>query len=423
MQELDNISIIMAWCCQADVRAELELYLLNWIAISGHFDYGGSQVDRQTRPSDRVSTRSKETPMQKNTMCVHSGTRKDKASRGLNTPIHPSSSFEYLDAPENIYPRYYNTPNQKAVTDKLCALEGGEDALLFSSGMAAISSVLLAFLSSGDHAVIQRDIYGGTHHFITADFGRFRVEHSFVSNRSEDIAAAVRPNTKLIYIESPSNPLLRITDIAAAAQIGRDRNIVTAIDNTFASPVNQNPLAMGIDVVVHSGTKYLGGHSDLCCGVAVGKAAPLRRIRQVAVNLGGSLNALTCYLLERSLKTLSVRVERQNANAMTIAEFLARHPAVRRVNYPGLETHPGYAIARKQMWGFGGMLSFEVSGTTLSADQFLRRLKLITPALSLGGVETIICAPAGITDGLLRLSVGIEDSDDIIADLAQALAH
>jgi cystathionine beta-lyase len=376
--------------------------------------------------------------MQKTTQCVHAGTRKDKATGGLNSPIYPSSSFEYLDAAENIYPRYYNTPNQRAVVEKLCALEAAEDGILFSSGMAAISSVMMAFLSSGDHAVIQRDIYGGTHHFITADFDRFRIEHSFVANRPEDIAAAVRPNTKLIYIESPSNPLLLITDIAAVAKIGRDRHIVTAIDNTFASPVNQNPVVLGIDVVVHSATKYLGGHSDLCCGVAVGMAAPIRRVKEAAVNLGGSMNALTCHLLERSLKTLSVRVERQNANAMAIAEFLARHPAVRRVNYPGLETHPGYAVARKQMWGFGGMMSFEVDDHRISADQFLRRLQLVTPALSLGGVETIICASAatshakltpaeraglGITDGLLRLSVGIEDAEDIIADLSQALPH
>jgi cystathionine beta-lyase len=376
--------------------------------------------------------------MQKTTQCVHSGTRKDKTTGGLNSPIYPSSSFEYLDAAENIYPRYYNTPNQRVVVEKLCALEAAEDGILFSSGMAAISSVMMAFLSSGDHAVIQRDIYGGTHHFITADFDRFRIEHTFVANRPEDIAAALRPNTKLIYIESPSNPLLLITDIAAVAKIGRDRHIVTAIDNTFASPVNQNPVALGIDVVVHSATKYLGGHSDLCCGAAVGRAAPIRRVKAAAVNLGGSMNALTCHLLERSLKTLSVRVERQNANAMAIAEFLARHPAVRRVNYPGLETHPGYAVARKQMWGFGGMMSFEVDERRISADQFLRRLQLVTPALSLGGVETIICASAatshaklspaeraglGITDGLLRLSVGIEDADDIIADLSQALPH
>lgn len=376
--------------------------------------------------------------MQKTTQCVHAGTRKDTATGGLNSPIYPSSSFEYIDAAENIYPRYYNTPNQRAVVEKLCALEVAEDGILFSSGMAAISSVMLAFLSSGDHAVIQRDIYGGTHHFITADFDRFRIEYALVANRPEEIAAAVRPNTKLIYIESPSNPLLLVTDIAAAAAIGRERNIVTAIDNTFASPVNQNPVALGIDVVVHSATKYLGGHSDLCCGAAVGRAAPIRRVKEAAVNLGGSMNALTCHLLERSLKTLSVRVERQNANAMAIAEFLARHPAVQRVNYPGLETHPGYAVARRQMWGFGGMMSFEVDERRINAGRFLRRLQLITPALSLGGVETIICAPAatshskltpaeraalGISDGLLRLSVGIEDADDIIADLAQALPH
>lgn len=375
--------------------------------------------------------------MQKTSACIHAGTRKDPATRGLNTPVYPSSAFEYLDAVENIYPRYYNTPNQLGVVEKLCALEDAEDGLLFSSGMAAVSSVMLAFLSSGDHAVIQRDIYGGTHHFITADFERFRIEYSFVANQHEDIAATIRPNTKLIYIESPSNPLLLITDIAAVARIGQENRIVTAIDNTFASPVNQNPVSMGIDIAVHSATKYLGGHSDLCCGAAVGTAKAIRRVKETAVNLGGSMNALTCYLLERSLKTLAVRVGRQNANAMAIAEFLVRHPAVRRVNYPGLETHPGYAVARRQMRGFGGMLSFEVDESVIGTNRFLRRLQLITPALSLGGVETIICAPVatshakltpveraelGITDGLLRLSVGIEDAGDLIADLSQALA-
>jgi cystathionine beta-lyase len=376
--------------------------------------------------------------MQKTTLCIHAGNRRDQSTRGLNTPIYPSSSFEYLDVAENIYPRYYNTPNQLAVVEKIGVLEGAEDGILFSSGMAAISSVMFAFLSSGDHAVIQRDIYGGTHHFITADFDRFRIEYTFVANRAEDIEAAIRPNTKLIYIESPSNPLLRITDIDAVARIGQERRIITAIDNTFASPINQNPVGLGIDIALHSATKYLGGHSDLCCGAAVGKAAAIRRVKAAAVNLGGSLNALTCYLLERSLKTLSVRVERQNANAMAIAEFLVRHPVIRRVNYPGLETHPGYAIARRQMRGFGGMLSFEVDHQTIGVDQFLGRLRLITPALSLGGVETIICAPAatshvkltpaerneiGISDGLLRLSVGIEDTGDLIADLSQALPH
>jgi cystathionine beta-lyase len=228
-----------------------------------------------------------------------------------------------------------------------------------------------------------------------------------------------------------------ITDIAAAAAIGRAHNIVTAIDNTFASPINQNPLTLGIDIVMHSATKYLGGHSDLCCGAVLGSAARIHQVKQTAVNLGGSLNALTCYLLERSLKTLAVRVDRHNANARQVADFLTHQPAVRRVNYPGLGTHPGHDIARRQMKGFGGMLSFELDEGQCTADRFLRRLKLITPALSLGGVETIICASAktshskltpaerqelGISDGLLRLSVGIEDPEDLIADIAQALS-
>ena len=376
--------------------------------------------------------------MQKNTQCVHSGSRIDPATGGLNTPVYPSSAFRYLDTAENIYPRYYNTPNQKSVVAKLCDLEGAEDGILFSSGMAAVSAVMLAFLSSGDHAVIQKDIYGGTHHFATADFKRFGIEFTFTGNSAQEIDAAVRSNTRLIYIETPSNPLLMITDIQAAAEIGRRRGIVTAIDNTFASPINQNPLGFGMDVVIHSGTKYLGGHSDLCCGAALGRTKDIGRIKGAAVNLGGSLNALTCYLLERSLKTLAVRVERQNANAMAIAEFLARHPAVRRVNYPGLESHPAYAVARRQMWGFGGMLSFEVDERHVTCERFLRRLKLVTPALSLGGVETIICAPAatshvkltpaeraqlGISEGLLRLSVGIEDAEDILSDIAQALSR
>jgi cystathionine beta-lyase/cystathionine gamma-synthase len=374
--------------------------------------------------------------MPKHTQCVHSGARKDKATRGLNTPIYPSSAYEYLDAAQNTYPRYFNTPNERVVVEKLCALEGAEDGLLFSSGMAAISAVLLAFLDSGGHAVLQRDIYGGTHHFVTADFNRLGLQFSFTGSRPEEIEAAVRPNTRLIYIETPSNPLLKITDIAAAAEIGRRRGLVTVIDNTFASPINQNPLAHGIDVVTHSATKYIGGHSDLCCGAALGSAELIRRIHATAVNLGGSLNALTCYLLERSLKTMAVRVERHNQNARTVADFLSRQPVVLKVNYPGLESHPGHVIAARQMHGFGGMLSFELDETKCPADRFLHRLKLITPALSLGGVETIICASSktshaklsaeqrrelGISDGLLRLSVGIEDAGDIIADLSQAL--
>ncbi len=376
--------------------------------------------------------------MKKATQCVHSGTYRDDITRGVNTPIFTSSSFGYLDIPENVYPRYFNTPNQKAVVRKLCALENAEDGLLFSSGMAAISTAIFSLLSSGDHAVLQRDIYGGTHHFVTAEFERFGIEYSFVTNDIEDIEKAIRKNTKLIYIESPSNPLLLITDIEAVAQLAKSKNILSIIDNTFATPINQNPLNLGIDIVVHSGTKYLGGHSDLCCGALLTKQFFTEMIIASAANFGGSLNAITCHLLERSLKTLSIRIEKQNQNAFLIADYLQKNHNVRKVYYPGLENHPGYNIAKKQMKTFGGMLSFELNNGATNPDRFLRNLNLIKPALSLGGVETIICSPAttshaklndkerselGITDRLLRLSVGIEDPADIVADIEQALSN
>ncbi len=374
--------------------------------------------------------------MRKDTQCVHSGTYVDPGTKGLNTPIYTSSSFEYLDAPENVYPRYFNIPNQKAVIDKLCALENAEDGLVFSSGMAAISTVLFTFLNSGDHIVLQRDIYGGTHHFATAEFDRFGIEYSFVTGTIEEIERAVRDNTRIIFIETPSNPLLIITDIEAVVQLAKSKNILTVIDNTFATPINQNPLDFGLDVVTHSGTKYIGGHSDICCGAALATRELIDRIKSSAANFGGSLNAMTCYLIERSLKTLGIRIEKQNHNALLIARHLQSNSFIRKVYYPGLEDHPGYDIARKQMKNFGGMLSFELDADKIDTRQFLKNLKLITPALSLGGVETIICAPVttshqkmtnaeraelGITDSLLRLSVGIEDPEDIIADIDQAL--
>jgi len=374
--------------------------------------------------------------MGKHTQCVHSGSIPDRLTGGLNSPIFTSSSFRYLDAAETAYPRYFNTPNQYSVVEKLCALEGAESGLLFSSGMAAVGTAFFALLSSGDHVVLQRDIYGGSHHFATAEFEKFGIEYSFISNRPEDFDAAVRKNTRMIYIESPSNPLLLVTDIAAVAQVARKRNLISMIDNTFASPINQTPLSLGIDVVIHSGTKYLGGHSDLCCGAVLASEELTARIRSAAVNFGGSLNAADCALLERSLKTLALRVERQNQNALTVARYLLTHPRVQKVYYPGLETHTGYEIARRQMRGFGGMLAFVLDETALNPQEFIRRLKMITPAVSLGGVETIICAPAetshaklspqereqlGIRSGLFRLSVGIEDVEDLIAELDKAL--
>lgn len=374
--------------------------------------------------------------MKKHTQCIHSGTHIEPVTRGVNTPIFPSSSFEYLDREDNVYPRYFNTANQVAIVQKLCALENAEDGLVFSSGMAAISTSIFALLNQGDHIVLQKDIYGGTHHFATADFDRFGIAYTFVSNRLDDIQNTVRDNTRIIYIESPSNPLLLITDIEAVASYASSKGILTLMDNTFATPINQNPLDLGIDVVIHSGTKYIGGHSDICCGAVLGSEKLIGRIKSTAANLGGSLNAFTCYLIERSLKTLAIRVERHNKNAKTVAEHLSHHGSIRKVYYPGLDTHPGFEVARKQMRDFGGMVSFELDDQQVDPQRFLRNLIMIRPALSLGGVETLICAPTttshakisaaeraelGITDSLLRLSVGIEDSDDIMGDIEQAM--
>ena len=375
--------------------------------------------------------------MHKETQCVHSGGLHDTATGGLNSPVYPSTAAEYLDRQHVPYQRYFNTPNQSAVVDKVCALEGAEDGVLFGSGMAAISTTLLALLRTGDHCVLQAELYGGTHAFVADMFQQFGIAFDFVELTPDAIARVLTPRTKAVFLESPTNPLLHIIDVRAVADAVRAHGVTTVIDNTFATPINQNPLALGADVVVHSGTKYLGGHSDIQCGIAVTSAALARKIRHTACHLGGSLNAATCHLLERSLKTLHLRVERQAANAGKLAEFLAGHPAVARVFYPGLPDHPGHAIAQAQMRGFGAMLSFELRSGTVTPADFQRRLQLIRPAVSLGGVETTICAPAqtshvkmssvereqvGITDALLRLSVGIEHADDLIADLTQALA-
>ena len=374
--------------------------------------------------------------MKKETQCVHSGTYRDNATRGINTPIFTSSSFEYLDRTECLYPRYFNTPNQNAVVKKLCALEGAEDAVLFSSGMAAISTTILAFAGMGDHVVMLDDLYGGTHAFATDEFQRVGIEYTFTATDADSVREALKENTKAVVIESPTNPLLKVIDIRRVAEFAKESDVVTIIDNTFATPINQNPIKMGIDIVVHSGTKYLGGHSDICCGFAVTTEEKAERIRALARHLGGSLNAITCYLLERSLKTLAIRVQRQTENAGRIADFLDRHPAVRCVNYPGLPGSGSHSIAGSQMEGFGAMLSFDLDETKAKAARFVRQLRLIKPAVSLGGIETTICSPAvtshakiseaerkriGITDSLLRLSVGIEQVEDLIADLQEAL--
>jgi cystathionine beta-lyase len=356
--------------------------------------------------------------------------------KGINSPIYASTSYEFIDQPDTVYPRYLNTPNEKAVAEKIASLENTEQALVFSSGMAAISTALFTFLGKGDHAVFQKGLYGGTTHFLDREFERFGITYTFASSQSaEDMESCIRENTRLIYIETPSNPLLNITDIKAVAAMAGKRGLITIIDNTFATPVNQQPATLGVDLVVHSATKYMGGHSDILAGAVTGKEALMNQVYQTGLNFGGSLNALTLYLLERSLKTIHLRVERVNTNAMELARFLESHPSVRRVNYPGLSGHPGHNIAARQMSGFGGMLSFEVHGQDGIA--FQRRLKLIKPSMSLGGAESICSSPAhtshrhlgpegrraeGIPEELIRLSVGIEDVEDLKEDLDQAMS-
>ncbi len=368
----------------------------------------------------------------KSTTSVHGGGLKDPHG-GASSPIYPSTAYKYVGVDKYYYPRYFNVPNQEAVENKIAELEGADSGMVFSSGMSAIMSIILGFLKSGDHLLLQQDIYGGTHDSVSKELARMGIEANFCPSDPESIEAGIRPNTRMIFIESPSNPLLKITDIRAIASIAKSQKLVSVIDNTFASPINQNPHALGIDIVMHSATKYLGGHSDISAGVASMSNDHRNIIRETSLHLGGNLDVQACWLLERSMKTLEVRVNRQSENALAIAEFLNNHPKVEAIYYPGLSDHPQHALAASQMSGFGGMLSFEVSG---DPDKFVQLLNVVSPVMSLGGVESTITTPAqtsharispeqrahlGIKDNLLRVSTGIEDADDLIEDFRQAL--
>jgi len=372
------------------------------------------------------------------TRCVHSGNYIDPDVGGVNTPIYWSASFIFPNQKGELkYPRHFNIPTQIAVAGKISALEGGDWGLVFSSGLAAVNALFAAALRSGDHALFQDGLYGGTQHFVQSILPRFGVMYDIVDGgRPADFQAAIKTNTRLIFVESPTNPLLNVIDLAEIAAIGRKAGVLTAIDNTFATPINQNPIALGFDIVMHSGTKYLNGHSDICCGALVGRRDLFQPILAAAQDLGGNLDPAACYLLERGLKTLGLRVSRQNENARAIADYLSGNPAVRRVYYPGLGSHPGHETAAKQMRGFGGMLSFELDCDAATARTFAGNLSLIKTAVSLGGVESLLCFPCetshakvppeqrlkqGISDTLVRLSVGIENVDDLIADIENAL--
>ncbi len=372
----------------------------------------------------------------KHTVCIHEGQIEDKQYGGAVSPIYMASSYPFLDVEQKRYPRYFNTPNQEVISRKIAALENAEDALPFSSGMAAISTSLYAFLQKGDHVIFQNEIYGGSYNMIVQDFDKFGIEYSFTKGmRTMDFENEIRSNTRVIYIETPSNPLLSITDVRAVAELAKKSGIITMIDNTFASPLNQTPLDLGIDITIHSATKYLGGHSDICAGVVAGSKEHIHKILLQGRNLGGNLNEFMCYLLERSIKTLALRIEKHNENAQFIAEQLSSNPMITKVYYPGLPTHKDHAIAKSQMHGFGGMLSFELD-KQYDAKDFQQKLQLIKPSMSLAGVESTVIQPSltshalmseeerskqGIGNNLLRLSVGIENKEDILADIEQAL--
>ena len=371
-----------------------------------------------------------------NTICVHTGEVKDEQFKGAVSPLFMATSYAFEGVDVKRYPRYFNTPNQEMLCKKIAALENTEDGLIFSSGMAAISAAMFAFLKTGDHVIIQQVIYGGTFNLIVSEFEKYGIEYSFTeSDKVADFKFLLKTNTKILYIETPSNPLLGITDIDAIASLGKESGIITMIDNTFASPINQNPADFGIDIILHSATKYMGGHSDISAGAIAGSNEHIAQIWKTAINFGGNLSDQTVWLLERSLKTLNLRVKEQTKNAQEMAEYLEHHKNIERVYYPGLNSHPQHDLAKRQMKGFGAMLSFELE-EGINAMDFQNALKLIKPSMSLAGLESTMVSPTqtthallspqerldrGIKDGLIRFSVGIEEPKDLIKDIEQAI--
>jgi cystathionine beta-lyase len=371
-----------------------------------------------------------------NTICTHEGEVVDTQFGGSVSPIFVSTSYEYINKDISRYPRYFNTPNQEALCKKISALECSESAMIFGSGMAAISTTLLAFLSSGDHILLQKDIYGGTRNLVEAQFDRYNIDYTFTDHIDlKYFESAIKKNTKVIYIETPSNPLLKIIDIEKIAQFAKSKNIITIIDNTFATPIIQKPILFGVDIVLHSATKYFGGHSDISAGAVAGSQDHIDKIWNLAKNLGGNLSDYSVWLLERSMKTLSIRVKAQQKNAKKLAKYLSKSSFIKKVYYPGLKNHPNHILAKKQMKGFGAMISFEFIDK-IDPSLFLTSLNLIKPSMSLAGVESTMLSPAetshylltekerlsqGITKELIRFSVGIENKKDIIMDIEHAI--
>jgi cystathionine beta-lyase/cystathionine gamma-synthase len=379
------------------------------------------------------------------TEAVRGGSSLQKKNGPITPPIYQTSTFEVIDNEEQLratptdrfYTRYGN-PTHTVVEKAIADLEGTDAALLFSSGMAAITTSILALVKAGDHIVAQRDIYGGVTKFLSQWLPKMGIETTFVdTNDFEEHERAIRPNTRLLHVESPTNPNVRVVDLEKVASIARKHNLITTIDSTFATPVNCRPAEWGIDLVLHSGTKYFGGHADLICGIAAGRRDLIEEIHHMRTTLGCCMDPHAAFLLLRGIKTLAVRIERQNQSALRIAEFLSRHPRVTRVHYPMLKEHPDYELAQRQMTGAGGVLSMEVEGTGADACRVAEGLSLFTLAPSLGGVESLVSIPVltshamidpalrqkmGVTEQMIRLSVGIENVEDLIADLGKGLA-
>jgi cystathionine gamma-synthase len=384
------------------------------------------------------------------TQAVHAGEARCKPFGAITTPIVQASTYTFRDTAEiiafmeakekgdqplrNEYGRYSN-PTQSAAEGKLAALEGGEEALLFGSGMAAITTALLALLSAGDHMVMTSGSYHRTLDFARSLLPRWGIETSFVPiDQPKALAAAVRPNTRLIFAETPTNPYLRIIDLECLVQTAHAHSLITLLDSTFATPINLRPLDYGVDLVVQSATKYLGGHNDLLAGAVIGSTQALADIKAVRGVLGGISNPQDAYLLLRGLKTLELRVLRQNENGLRVAQFLEDQSKIARVYYPGLPSHPDFEVARRQLSGFGGVVSFEIEGDFEKTGRFIDLLHLPYIGPTLGGVESVIQQPAalyslnplerqadGIKDNLVRYALGIENVEDILSDLEQAL--
>lgn len=381
------------------------------------------------------------------TRAIHAGESKHGVGGPVSTPIVRTSTFTFSNAAEMkrwaegrsaayIYTRYGN-PTLTVAESKLAELERGEAALVTASGMAAISSALLAVLSAGDEVLSTRQLYGGTYRLMRDVFPRMGIQARFVESDLGGIERLVSPRTKALYVETPTNPTLQLVDLGQAIRFARRHRLVTLVDNTFASPVLQKPLELGFDMVLHSATKALGGHSDLIGGAVVGRREWVDRVRKMVISLGGCMDPDGAYLLIRGMKTMGIRVQRQCDTAMRVAQFLERHPRVARVHYPGLPSHAQRRLARRQMRGFGTMLAFDLKGGLAAARRFCDRVKVFLVAASLGGVESLVILPvytshwglsqtelraAGVGPGTVRVSVGLEDPKDLIGDLRQALA-